>query len=108
MKNIDDERLSMLKEAFRTYAAKNGEYPKGANWQIALELANPRTGIRFVASRADSAGNLLDAHGHPYVFFFSKEGWVLIAALAEDGTAIERQALLPPIARSSPQPTEAK
>ncbi len=91
----DAERIVMVSEAIQAYAAKNGKYPEGANWQIIHELAHPQRGVGLKAKGRDSVGNLLDLNGHPYLFFFTSEGCVLIATLAKNGTAIERYVLLP-------------
>jgi len=100
--HIDDARLVTLKHAFLAYAAINGHYPQGENWQIVQELQNPKTGIRFSATKTDARGNLLDLNENPYVFFFSKEGWVLIASLSKDKTTIERYVLVPPLKEGKP------
>lgn len=98
--NRDTENLRMLKEAFRYYAVRNGDYPKGANYQIVQQLADPRKGIGFVAGNRDQEGNLLDVSGRPYLFLFSSDGWVAIVALSKEGTEMERQVLLPPFSKS--------
>jgi hypothetical protein len=95
--SFDGERLDMIKEAFRAYAVKNGKYPQGTNAEIVRELADASTGVRFVAKGTDARGNILDKRGHPYLFFFSQDGWVLIGMLAEDKATVEKSVLLPSI-----------
>jgi hypothetical protein len=68
----DDDRLDMLKEAFRAYAVKNGAYPAGSNWEIVRQLTDPYHGIGFKPTKTDVEGNLLDVSGQPYLFLFSR------------------------------------
>jgi hypothetical protein len=81
--NADDDRLEM---AFRAFASKNGDFPRGRNWEIVKALADPQKGIRFVAKAVDSEGNLLNSSGKPYVFFFSSDGYVIITSIGSKMT----------------------
>jgi hypothetical protein len=104
-KNRDEERMDMLTAAFHAYAAKNGVYPTGTNWEIVRQLTDPYHGIKFEAKKMDLEGNLLDGSGQPYLFLFSRDGWVSIIAYERSGNEITRCVLIPPVQQTSVRKT---
>lgn len=92
--NVDDSRLSMLKHAFWAYAAKNHVYPKGNNKTVVIELSHPERGVRLRSEALNDAGEIVDSARHPFEFFYSDAGDVIIASMAENRSTILRSILV--------------